>query len=65
MHDEFPASFPDIAAPNLLGSIPHGIAVIDRDLNIVVMNEFLEALTGVVQADVTGVPAPSNTKEAA
>jgi len=55
MRDVFSTSFPDMAATSLLDSIPHGIAVIDRDLKIVAINEFLEALTGVVRADVTGV----------
>ncbi len=55
MRDVFSTSFPDMAATNLLDSIPHGIAVIDRDLKIVAINEFLEALTGVLRADVTGV----------
>ena len=55
MRDVFSTSFPDMAATNLLDSIPHGIAVIDRDLKIVAINEFLEALTGVVRAEVTGV----------
>ena len=65
MRDEFFTNFPDIAASNLPDSIPHGIAVIDRNLKIVAMNEFLETLAGVVQAEVAGVPVPSNTKEAA
>ena len=55
MRDVFSTSFPDMAATNLLDAIPHGIAVIDRDLKIVAINEFLEALTGVVRADITGV----------
>jgi PAS domain S-box-containing protein len=55
MRDVFSTSFPDTAATNLLDSIPHGIAVIARDLKIVAINDFLEALTGVVRADVTGV----------
>jgi PAS domain S-box-containing protein len=45
----------EITVNNLLDSIPHGIAVVDRQLKIVVINEFLEALTGVVLADVQGV----------
>ncbi len=45
----------EITVNTLLDSIPHGIAVVDRDLKIVVINEFLEALTGVVLADVQGV----------
>ena len=55
MNDEFFSHFPDIAVGNLLDSIPHGIAVIDRELKIVVINEFLEALTGLALADVKGV----------
>lgn len=55
MRDVFSTSFPNIAATSLLDSIPHGIAVIDRDLKIVAINDFLEALTGVVRADVTGI----------
>jgi PAS domain S-box-containing protein len=55
MNDKFTSMFPEVAAANLLDSIPHGIAVIDRDLNIVVINEFLEALTGITLADVKGV----------
>ncbi len=55
MHDDSSTLFSDIAVSHLLDSIPHGIAVIDRDLRIVVINQFLEALTGLVLADVRGV----------
>ena len=55
MRDPFSTDFPDLAVTNLLDAIPHGIVVIDRDLKIVAINEFLEALTGVVRADAIGV----------
>ena len=55
MNDDFFEYFPAVAVGNLLDSIPHGIAVIDRDLKIVLINEFLEALTGLALADVKGV----------
>ena len=55
MSDDFFTQLPEVAVSNLLDSIPHGIAVIDRDFKIVVINSFLEALTGVVLDDVKGV----------
>lgn len=55
MNDDFSQQFPEVAVSSLLDAIPHGIAVVDRDFKIVVINEFLEALTGVVLADVQGV----------
>ena len=55
MNDDFSVHFPAVAVGNLLDSIPHGIAVIDRELKIVLINEFLEALTGLALADVKGV----------
>ena len=55
MNDDFTQQFPEVAVSSLLDAIPHGIAVVDRDFKIVVINEFLEALTGVVLADVQGV----------
>lgn len=54
--NDFFASFPDLAVHNLLDSIPHGIAVVDRDLKIVVINEFFEALTGLALTDIQGIP---------
>ena len=47
MNDDFSVHFPAVAVGNLLDSIPHGIAVIDRELNVVVINEFLEALASM------------------
>ena len=55
MSDDFFRLFPHVAFPTLLDAIPHGIAVVDRDCKIVAINQTLEALTGVVMADVRGV----------
>jgi len=55
MPDPIVSTFPDIAITHLKDAIPHGIAVIDRELKIVAINQFLEALTGVVRADAIGV----------
>lgn len=55
MHDDFFTSFPEVAVGSLLDAIPHAIAVVDRELRVVAINEFLEALTGLSLADVRGV----------
>jgi PAS domain S-box-containing protein len=55
MSDEFQTRFPEVAVGSLLDAIPHAIAVVDRELRVVVINEFLEALTGLSLADVRGV----------
>jgi PAS domain S-box-containing protein len=39
----------------LLNGIPHGIAILDKDLCILTMNRFLEALTGYVTDEARGV----------
>jgi len=54
MNDDISA-LPEITITTLLNGIPHAIAVIDRDLKIVVINEFLEALTGLALTDVKGL----------
>jgi PAS domain S-box-containing protein len=55
MIDEFQSRFPRVAVGSLLDAIPHAIAVVDRELRVVVINEFLEALTGLSLSDVRGV----------
>jgi PAS domain S-box-containing protein len=55
MNDDFFTSFPEVAVGSLLDAIPHAIAVVDRELRVVAINEFLEALTGLSLADVRGV----------
>jgi PAS domain S-box-containing protein len=55
MSDDFFTQLPEVAVSNLLDSIPHGIAVIDCDFKIVMINSFLESMTGVVLDDVKGV----------
>ena len=55
MQDDFFTSFPEVAVGSLLDAIPHAIAVVDRELRVVAINEFLEALTGLSLADVRGV----------
>jgi PAS domain S-box-containing protein len=55
MSDDFFSSFPEVAVGSLLDAIPHAIAVVDRELRVVVINEFLEALTGLSLVDVRGV----------
>jgi transcriptional regulator with PAS, ATPase and Fis domain len=39
----------------LFDGIPHGVAIIDNELRLVLMNQFLEALIGFSLADVKGV----------
>lgn len=46
---------PDIALPALLDAIPHGVVVVDRQLNIAFINSTIEALTGVLLDDARGV----------
>ena len=44
--------------PDLLGilnGVPHGIALIDQDLRIIMMNRFLEALTGYSGEEARGI----------
>ena len=48
-------SLPDIALTDLLDAIPHGVVVIDRQLNIAFINRAIEALTGVSLDDARGV----------
>ena len=55
MDNELTATFPGLALHDLLDAIPHGIAVVDRELRIVVVNSRLEALTGLALADIRGV----------
>lgn len=55
MDNTFPSILPTIAIEDLLDGIPHGIAVIDRELKIVLINNYIEALTGLALADVRGV----------
>ncbi|MGD9949571.1 MAG: sigma-54 interaction domain-containing protein [Desulfobulbus sp.] len=55
MSDEFFESFPEVATSSVLDAIPHAIAVVDRDLRVVAINEFLEALTGLSLTDVRGI----------
>ena len=55
MHDDFSATFPGLAVHDLLDAIPHGIAVVDRELRIVAVNSQIEALTGLALAEVRGV----------
>ena len=50
MNDDFFTSFPEVAVGSLLDAIPHAIAVVDRELRVVAINEFLEALTGLSAA---------------
>ncbi len=40
----------------ILNGVPHGIALLDQDLQIVEMNRFLEALTGYSGEEVRGIP---------
>ena len=55
MHDDFSTTFPGLAIHDLLDAIPHGIAVVDRELRIVAVNSHIEALTGLSLAEVRGV----------
>ena len=55
MDDELTATFPGLALHDLLDAIPHGIAVVDRELRIAEVNSRLEALTGLALADIRGV----------
>ena len=55
MSDEFARSFPQVVVSRLLDAIPHAMAVVDRELRIVVINEFLEAVSGRSSVEVQGV----------
>jgi PAS domain S-box-containing protein len=55
MSDEFLIRFPDVTVGSLLDAVPHAVAVVDRDLRVVIINEFLEAVTGLSLVDVRGV----------
>ncbi|MBU1404459.1 MAG: sigma 54-interacting transcriptional regulator [Proteobacteria bacterium] len=39
----------------ILNGVPHGIALVDQDLRIIMMNRFLEALTGYSGEEVRGI----------
>ncbi len=41
----------------ILNGVPHGVAILDRDLHVMEMNRFLEVLTGFANADARGVHA--------
>lgn len=55
MSDEFARSFPQVVVSRLLDAVPHAMAVVDRDLRIVVINEFLEAVSGRSSVEVQRV----------
>ncbi len=55
MDNDFTTNMPGLAVHHLLDAIPHGIAVVDRELRVLVVNSQLEALTGLAQADARGV----------
>ncbi len=40
---------------DILNGVPHGIALVDQDLRIIMMNRFLEALTGYSAEEVCGI----------
>ncbi len=55
-----PASFANcdnIPVTEILNGVPHGVAILDRDLCIMEMNRFLEVLTGFANVDARGVHA--------
>ena len=45
----------DIAVPDLLDAIPHPIAVVDRELQVVARNRRREPLTGLGQDEARGL----------
>jgi PAS domain S-box-containing protein len=47
------SQFPELL--EILNSVPHGIALLDQDLQIVEINRFLEALTGYSGEEVRGI----------
>jgi two-component system, NtrC family, response regulator AtoC len=47
---------PDILLPALLDEIPLGLAVLDAERRIVLLNRALRGLTGFVQQEVRGIP---------
>ncbi len=49
--------FKTIEIAEVLNGVPHGVAILDRELRIVEMNSFLELLTGFTTADAKGVYA--------
>lgn len=46
MKNDISVTLPDLSAGNLLDAIPHGIAIVDRELRLVAMNQQLEDQTG-------------------
>ncbi len=51
---EEPNTFrPDLV--DILNGVPHGIALVDQDLRIIMMNRFLEALTGYSGEEARGI----------
>ncbi|MFA6464212.1 MAG: sigma 54-interacting transcriptional regulator [Desulfurivibrionaceae bacterium] len=44
---------PDLV--EILNGVPHGIALVDPDLRLIMMNRFLEALTGYSREDTRGI----------
>jgi len=40
---------------DILNGVPHGIALVDQDLRIIMMNRFLEALTGYSGEEASGI----------
>ncbi|MBA3003936.1 MAG: PAS domain S-box protein [Desulfurivibrio sp.] len=40
---------------DILNGVPHGIALLDQDLSIIMMNRFLEAITGYSGEEVRGI----------
>jgi transcriptional regulator with PAS, ATPase and Fis domain len=55
MKNDISVTLPGISAGNLLDGIPLGIAIIDRDLQVVSMNRHLEVQTGYHLAEAKGV----------
>lgn len=51
------AFFDKIEIAEILNGVPHGIAILDKNLRVVEMNSFLELLTGFTTADARGVSA--------
>ncbi|MFH1021469.1 MAG: sigma 54-interacting transcriptional regulator [Pseudomonadota bacterium] len=51
--EESKAFRPDLI--DILNGVPHGIAIVDPDLRIILMNRFLEALTGYSGEEVRGI----------
>ncbi|MFA6497723.1 MAG: sigma 54-interacting transcriptional regulator [Desulfurivibrionaceae bacterium] len=51
--EEAKAFRPDLI--DILNGVPHGIALVDQDLRIIMMNRFLEALTGYSGEEARGI----------